>query len=236
MVYYTVSIYSLRAVFFCQLIKIIKILSQCFLSLLPCLFQAFRYRNGNLSNHSLQHSVNSAGIFFKGGEDLDTFTEPGTWNCNSYGTAQSLIHTPPIGTFGSGFRFDVFASSSGGRVQRIMVHDTIPKIFYRSKFSDTWNNWEKVVSNTDLTERFKPIRIFGTEGGTFSKALKNKVYNSVVFLAFDTSVPDNPFSFEAGYAIAFHAGLLKSENVFTLIGFDSNALHPLEIKMLDLRS
>ena len=31
-----------------------------------------------------------------------------------------------------------------------MVHDTIPKIFYRSKFSDTWNNWEKVVSNTDL--------------------------------------------------------------------------------------
>lgn len=96
--------------------------------------------------------------------------------------------------------------------------------------------WTSLVTNTDLTERFKPIRIFGTEGGTFSKALKNKVYNSVVFLAFDTSVPDNPFSFEAGYAIAFHAGLLKSENVFTLIGFDSNALHPLEIKMLDLRS
>lgn len=92
------------------------------------------------------------------------------------------------------------------------------------------------MTNTDLTERFKPIRIFGTEGGTFSKALKNKVYNSVVFLAFDTSVPDNPFSFEAGYAIVFHAGLLKAENVFTLIGFDSNALHPLEIKMLDLRS
>ena len=89
---------------------------------------------------------------------------------------------------------------------------------------------------SNLTERFKPIRIFGTEGGTFSKTLKNKVYNSVVFLAFDTSVPDNPFSFEAGYAIAFHAGLLKAENVFTLIGFDSNALYPLEIKMLDLRS
>ena len=96
--------------------------------------------------------------------------------------------------------------------------------------------FDKILTNTDLTERFKPIRIFGTEGGTFSKTLKNKVYNSVVFLAFDTSVPDNPFSFEAGYAIAFHAGLLKSENVFTLIGFDSNALHPLEIKMLDLRS
>lgn len=111
-----------------------------------------------MSNHSLQHSVNSAGIFFKGGEDLDTFTEPGTWNCNSYGTAQSLIHTPPIGTFGSGFRFDVFASSSGGRVQRIMVHDTIPKIFYRSKFSDTWNNWEKVVSNTDLQNYPKTIQ------------------------------------------------------------------------------
>lgn len=106
--------------------------------------------NGNLSSSSLQHSVNSTGIFFKGGEDLDTFTEPSTLNCNSYNVAQSLIHTPPIGTFGSGFRFDVFASSFGGRVQRIMVHDTIPKIFYRSKFSDTWNNWEKVVSNTDL--------------------------------------------------------------------------------------
>ena len=89
---------------------------------------------------------------------------------------------------------------------------------------------------SNLTERFKPIRIFGTEGGTFSKTLKNKVYNSVVFLAFDAGVPDNPFSFEAGYAIAFHAGLLKAENVFTLIGFDSNALYPLEIKMLDLRS
>lgn len=95
---------------------------------------------------------------------------------------------------------------------------------------------ETYITNTDLTERFKPIRIFGTEGGTFSKTLKNKVYNSVVFLAFDTGVPDNPFSFEAEYAIAFHAGLLKAENVFTLIGFDSSALHPLEIKMLDLRS
>lgn len=100
----------------------------------------------------------------------------------------------------------------------------------------SWTGWKTYVTNTDLTERFKPIRIFGTEGGTFSKTLKNKVYNSVVFLAFDASVPDNPFSFEAGYAIAFHAGLLKAENVFTLIGFDSNALHPLEIKMLDLRS
>ena len=44
---------------------------------------------------------------------------------------------------------------------------------------------------SNLTERFKPIRIFGTEGGTFSKTLKNKVYNSVVFLAFDAGVPDN---------------------------------------------
>ncbi len=108
--------------------------------------------------------------------------------------------------------------------------------YIRTSYSNGWSDWIKLVTNTDLTERFKPIRIFGTEGGTFSKALKNKVYNSVVFLAFDTSVPDNPFSLEAGYAIAFHAGLLKSENVFTLIGFDSNALHPLEIKMLDLRS
>ena len=114
--------------------------------------------NGNLSSSSLQHSVNSTGIFFKGGEDLDTFTEPSTLNCNSYNVAQSLIHTPPIGTFGSGFRFDVFASSFGGRVQRIMVHDTIPKIFYRSKFSDTWNNWEKVVSNTDLQNYPKTIQ------------------------------------------------------------------------------
>lgn len=112
----------------------------------------------------------------------------------------------------------------------------LPGTKHRALNKGIWSNWETYVTNTDLTERFKPIRIFGTEGGTFSKALKNKVYNSVVFLAFDTSVPDNPFSFEAGYAIVFHAGLLKAENVFTLIGFDSNALHPLEIKMLDLRS
>lgn len=121
--------------------------------------------------------------------------------------------------------------------QQVILSNGTKAIYYRSKNeSEAWTEWKQLITNTDLTERFKPIRIFGTEGGTFSKALKNKVYNSVVFLAFDTSIPDNPFSFEAGYAIAFHAGLLKSENVFTLIGFDSNALHPLEIKMLDLRS
>lgn len=45
-----------------------------------------------------------------------------------------------------------------------MVHDTIPKIFYRSKFSDTWNNWEKVVSNTDLGIVYHPnIKIPSTK-------------------------------------------------------------------------
>lgn len=125
-----------------------------------------------------------------------------------------------------------------GRADRrfISIEGNDNKLHLNSYNGSTWKGWETCITNTDLTERFKPIRIFGTEGGTFSKTLKNKVYNSVVFLAFDTGVPDNPFSFEAEYAIAFHAGLLKAENVFTLIGFDSSALHPLEIKMLDLRS
>lgn len=96
-------------------------------------------------------------------------------NCNSYNVAQSLIHTPPIGTFGSGFRFDVFASSFGGRVQRIMVHDTIPKIFYRSKFSDTWNNWEKVVSNTDLDTRLPTY--YSLNSVTKIKNLPYGIYN-----------------------------------------------------------
>lgn len=166
--------------------------------------------------------------------DLNSYKEPGNYYCSGSLAAQQLINSPTKNAFvmkvelGTGINYPTQTITSFGDGKKYF-RVYIPE-------NTEWRNWVEYVTNTDLTERFKPIRIFGTEGGTFSKTLKNKVYNSVVFLAFDTSVPDNPFSFEAGYAIAFHAGLLKAENVFTLIGFDSNALHPLEIKMLDLRS
>ena len=121
-----------------------------------------------------------------------------------------------------------------------MVHDTIPKIFYRSKFSDTWNNWEKVVSNTDLQTRFNPIRIDGATKNTFSSVLKDKCDNAVNFIAFaenaENPITDNPFSFASGYVIVFHSGLIRAKNIFTAIGVSADAEAKIEMKRLDLRS
>lgn len=94
--------------------------------------------------------------------------------------------------------------------------------------------WSSIITNSDLTDRFYPIRVsVGETIKTFSKALEGKS-NSVSFIAFGEDIPDNPFSFEHGYAIAFNSGLLRTSKVFTLIGIDFKALKEIEIKVLDI--
>ena len=90
-----------------------------------------------------------------------------------------------------------------------MVHDTIPKIFYRSKFSDTWNNWEKVVSNTDL-------RFYSTTNGiTKIASLPWGIYNLQ-----DSEVralTDKPSELNQGRAIIITSGLSTNDEKVALI-------------------
>lgn len=107
--------------------------------------------------------------------------------------------------------------------------------YFRYCNSGTWRNWYKpYISNSDLWARFNPIRINGENGDTFSKVLKNKYNNSVVFVSFAGGVSDNPFSFDSGYAIVFNSGLLVFGNYFTLIGITHNASKAIETRFIDL--
>lgn len=98
-----------------------------------------------------------------------------------------------------------------------------------------WTEWNNTITNNDLGARFSPIMIMGSNGDTFSGTLKNKLYSSVAFVAFSTGVSDNPFSFEEGYAIVFHSGLVAHENIFTLMGFNKNGSGGIELRVLNFR-
>ncbi len=93
-----------------------------------------------------------------------------------------------------------------------------------------------LITNTDLISRFRPIRINGTNGDTFSSILKNKCNESVNFVAFTNNPSDNPFSFTGGYALVFHSESINSNNVFKLIGISYDSQPKIEVKSLDLRS
>lgn len=85
-----------------------------------------------------------------------------------------------------------------------------------------------------------PIPINGYNGDTFSGALKNKGNNAVNFIAFASStekpIADNPFSFTVGYVMVFHAGLINSPNIFTLIGISATIEPKIETKRINLNS
>lgn len=96
-----------------------------------------------------------------------------------------------------------------------MVHDTIPKIFYRSKFSDTWNNWEKVVSNTDLG------------GAVFQPASGNIKYgmNGIYIGAFSNGPLQNDgTAFEACIYLIATKGWLTVAYVFPITQYSEGHL------------
>lgn len=107
---------------------------------------------------------------------------------------------------------------------------------YRILYDNSvWMDWVFYVTNTDLTARFNPIRINGELNDTFKSILKDKCNNSVNFIAFTNNPSDNPFSFNAGYVIAFHSGMINSNNILILIGSSSIDSSQIEVKRMDLR-
>lgn len=77
--------------------------------------------------------------------NLDDYKTAGSYNCRTYEVAKTLKGIPTISEFASGFRLDVYGTTgSVTQVQKITVHDGIVKVFYRSRWSDTWNGWCKV--------------------------------------------------------------------------------------------
>ncbi len=121
--------------------------------------------------------------------------------------------------------------------QQVILSNGTKAIYYRSKNeSEAWTEWKQLITNTDLTARFNPIKINGELNDTFKSILKDKCNNSVNFIAFTNNPSDNPFSFNAGYVIAFHSGMISSNNILILIGSSNDASSPIEVKRFDLRS
>ena len=109
------------------------------------------------------------------------------------------------------------------------------KTYTAFRNNGNWQSGRILVTNTDLTARFNPIRINGELNDTFKSILKDKCNNSVNFIAFTNNPSDNPFSFNAGYVIAFHSGMINSNNILILIGSSSIDSSQIEVKRMDLR-
>lgn len=95
-------------------------------------------------------------------------------------------------------------------------------IYVRTFYPDgtDWSVWTRLITDTD----FIPIQIYGgRDNETFRSVLKDAMSGGdlVKFIAFHT-VSDNPFSFNEGYAIAFHSWLHTESNNITLIAIPVN--------------
>lgn len=127
-----------------------------------------------------------------------------------------------------GFRTGVYASITAYSYwkERVVSIASIENGAWTKRF-------EKIITNNDLLTRFDPIRISGNSGETFASVLKDKSDNSVKFIAF-SSPSDNPFSFEAGYAITFHSGVIHLKNVITLFGISYTNNPQIEARRINL--
>lgn len=72
-----------------------------------------------------------------------------------------------------------------------------------------------------------PIR----EDGSFSAALKGKNY--VMIAGYFYKPSDCPFSFSVGYYIAFRSSYLANQNVYTIVGINTNG--SIECKTIQLQ-
>ena len=72
-----------------------------------------------------------------------------------------------------------------------------------------------------------PIR----EDGSFSAALKGKNY--VMIAGYFYTPSDCPFSFSVGYYIAFRSSYLVNQNVYTIVGINTNG--SIECKTIQLQ-
>lgn len=70
--------------------------------------------------------------------------------------------------------------------------------------------------NSETSTNLLPIK----EGGSFSAALKGKNY--VMIAGYFYMASDCPFSFSAGYYIAFRSSYLVGPNIYTIVGINTN--------------
>ena len=107
------------------------------------------------------------------------------------------------------------------------------KIYYRTGTTVTFpnNEWDSFILNSDLEDLNSKISFYAVNNTSFASILngKDKRITYIVFY----NPTDNPFSFNAGYAIAFNSLLLHSSKEFCLIGV-SNSGTVFETKYLKI--
>lgn len=81
--------------------------------------------------------------------------------------------------------------------------------------------------NSETSINLLPIK----ENGSFSAALKGKNY--VMIAGYFYMPSDCPFSFSTGYYIAFRSSYLVGENIYTIVGINTNG--SIECKTVQLQ-
>lgn len=149
-------------------------------------------------------------------KDANLYTDTGAYTIGNPATWKNLPAGDTPGTF--------LVRNFGVYISQTYISVNTNDLFIRTSFDSgqTWISWTHYVTNNDLTARFNPIQIDGTKGNTFASVLKNKMNFSVNFIAFYGNntypIPDNPFSFQVGYGIVLHTGMIHSNNTLTIVG------------------
>ena len=112
-----------------------------------------------------------------------------------------------------------YGGSSDGALLAIQPNGQTITAFRNGNIWDTGVS-DYLIRNSDLESAIGIIRLSEGNIKTFRQALTGRI-NRITILAF-SQVSDNPFSFDAGFAIAFHSGLLDNINRFQLIGMNFN--------------
>lgn len=105
--------------------------------------------------------------------DLNTYTTPGAYVVRNYAVTRTLKNGPDVAAIGSGYRLFVMqttntdASGVFPLVQIAVVTDSIPKLYMRSNWSGTFNEWQNFVSTGIIkkhTQRCKDVAITTKSG------------------------------------------------------------------------
>ena len=165
--------------------------------------------DSELKSNRLSAASNDAAAVDVG--DMNLLTTPGNYKIPSISAAQSILNTP---IEYSARIFVIQTSDTSSIFQLWFTNNTAAGIYYRRKFIDSWNQWQKITSQTELenviSEVETSITSISGQLDNLAAGLAQKVYT------YELSSELTQFVFDVS-----SLGLSVDDTVTVKIGFGS---------------
>ena len=121
----------------------------------------------NLGALNINNVASNDEFVIKSGDDLDTYTTPGTYISSSNSITSSLLNAPSIA---AGFRLIVSAGNAASTAMQIVIsNDAKGTLFFRNKKTNSgWYAWEKILRNVLTSSEYgSSLPSTGTAGQVY---------------------------------------------------------------------